>query len=84
MLIITGCSLPNFSPMDAIPVSVCLTMYDGGPKAFMRTPLQEMVEQIEAGTLPIAIGKTFTLDEIVEAHRTMEENRAGGKIVVLT
>jgi len=24
------------------------------------------------------------LDEIVEAHRCMEENRAGGKIVVLT
>jgi NADPH:quinone reductase-like Zn-dependent oxidoreductase len=76
-------SLPDFSPMDAIPVSVCLTMYDGGPKAFMSTPLQEMTEQIEAGTLPVSIGKTFKLDEIVEAHRTMEENRAGGKIVVL-
>ena len=49
----------------------------------MSTPLQEMVEQIEAGTLPISIGKTFKLDEIVEAHRTMEENKAGGKIVVL-
>jgi NADPH:quinone reductase-like Zn-dependent oxidoreductase len=45
--------------------------------------LQEMVEQIEAGSLPIAIGKTFRLDEIVEAHRLMEENKAGGKIVVL-
>lgn len=30
------------------------------------------------------VGKVFHLDEIVEAHRTMEENRAGGKIVVLT
>jgi NADPH:quinone reductase-like Zn-dependent oxidoreductase len=69
--------------MEAIPASVCLTIYDGGPKAFMSTPLQEMVEQIEAGSLPIAIGKTFRLDEIVEAHRLMEENKAGGKIVVL-
>lgn len=59
-------------------------MYDGGPTAFMNTPLQEMVRQIEAGTLPVAIGKTFKLDEIVEAHRTMEENKAGGKIVILT
>ena len=49
----------------------------------MSTPLQEMVEQIEAGTLPMSIGKTFKLYEIVEAHKTMEENRAGGKIVVL-
>ena len=51
--------------------------------AFMNTPLQEMVKQIEAGTLLVTIGKTFKLDEIVEAHRTMEENKAGGKIVIL-
>ena len=70
--------------MDAIPTSVCLTSYDGGPAAFMNTPLQELVDQIAAGTLPVSIGKTFKLDEIVEAHRTMEENKAGGKIVVLT
>jgi len=30
------------------------------------------------------VGKTFSLDEIVEAHRCMEESKAGGKIVVLT
>lgn len=70
--------------MDAIPVTVGLTMYDGGPDAFMRTPLQELVDQVEAGTLPITIGKVFKLEEIVEAHRTMEENTAGGKIVILT
>ncbi|KAK0300098.1 hypothetical protein LTR01_001426 [Friedmanniomyces endolithicus] len=77
-------SLKDFSPMDSIPTSVCLTSYDGGPAAFMSTPLQELVDQIEAGTLPMTVGKTFKLDEIVEAHRTMEENRAGGKIVILT
>jgi len=32
----------------------------------------------------VQVGKTFRLDEIVEAHRSMEENKAGGKIVVLT
>ncbi|KAK5741626.1 hypothetical protein LTR17_003831 [Elasticomyces elasticus] len=77
-------SIKDFSPMDSIPTSVCLTCYDGGEEAFMSTPLQELVDQIEAGTLSISIGKTFKLDDIVEAHRTMEENRAGGKIVVLT
>ncbi|KAK4554793.1 hypothetical protein LTR86_008295 [Recurvomyces mirabilis] len=77
-------SLKDFSPMDAIPTSVCLTSYDGGPDAFISTPLQELVDQIEAGTLPVSIGKTFKLDDIVEAHRTMEQNKAGGKIVVLT
>lgn len=69
--------------MDVIPITVCLTTYGGEAQAFIDTPLQEMVEQIEAGTLPIVVGKTFGLDDIVEAHATMEENRAGGKIVVL-
>jgi NADPH:quinone reductase-like Zn-dependent oxidoreductase len=39
---------------------------------------------IAAGTLRVQVGKTFHLDEIAEAHRCMEENKAGGKIVVLT
>ena len=50
----------------------------------MRTPLEDLIEQISAGTLKVQVGKTFHLDEIVEAHRCMEENKAGGKIVVLT
>jgi NADPH:quinone reductase-like Zn-dependent oxidoreductase len=50
----------------------------------MLMPLQELVKQIAEGKLSVQIGKTFRLDEIVEAHRCMEENKAGGKIVVLT
>lgn len=74
----------RFSPMEAIPTAVNLTTYSGGPDDFMRTPLQELVRDIEAGVLKPKIGKLFSLTEIVEAHRTMEENRAGGKIVILT
>lgn len=69
--------------MDSIPTSVCLTSYAGGPNEFMNTPLQDLVQQIEAGSLPISVGKTFKLDEIVDAHRLMEANKAGGKVVVL-
>jgi Zinc-binding dehydrogenase len=32
---------------------------------------------------PIPIGRTFRLEEMAEAHRCMEENRASGKVVVL-
>jgi len=74
----------NFAPMETIPTAVCLTSYAGESEDFMRTPLNELVEQIAAGTLHVQIGKTFLLDEIVEAHRCMEENKAGGKLVVLT
>ena len=58
--------------------------YDGRPEDFMLTPLDELVEQVAAGTLRVQVGKVFKLDDIVEAHRCMEENKAGGKIVVLT
>jgi NADPH:quinone reductase-like Zn-dependent oxidoreductase len=77
-------SFDDFSPMEVIPTSVCLTTYDGGPEDFMLTPLDELVEQVAAGTLRVQVGKVFRLDDIVEAHRCMEENKAGGKIVVLT
>ena len=77
-------SFDDFSPMDVIPTSVCLTTYDGGPEDFILTPLDELVEQVAAGTLPVQVGRVFKLDDIVKAHRCMEENRAGGKIVVLT
>ncbi len=62
-------SFENFAPMDAIPTAVSLTTYAGESEDFMRTPLQELVDQIAGGTLHVQIGKTFHLDEIVEAHR---------------
>jgi NADPH:quinone reductase-like Zn-dependent oxidoreductase len=77
-------SFDDFAPMEAIPTAVNLTTYAGESEDFMRTPLEDLTEQIAAGTLHVQIGKVFRLDEIVEAHRCMEENKAGGKIVVLT
>jgi NADPH:quinone reductase-like Zn-dependent oxidoreductase len=77
-------SFDNFAPMEAIPTAISLTTYAGEAEDFMRTPLQKLIEQITAGTLPVQVGRTFQIDEIVEAHRCMEENKAGGKIVVLT
>jgi NADPH:quinone reductase-like Zn-dependent oxidoreductase len=77
-------SFDDFAPMEAIPTAVSLTTYAGESEDFMRTPLRDLVEQIAAGTLHVQVGRTFHLDEIVEAHRCMEENKAGGKIVVLT
>ena len=77
-------SFDNFAPMETIPTAVSLTTYAGESEDFMRTPLDDLARQISTGTLRVQIGKTFKLDEIVEAHRCMEENKAGGKIVVFT
>ena len=74
-----GCSL-----IEAIPTAVCLTTYAGAAEDFMRTPIEELIPSIAAGTLRVPIDRTFHLDEVAEAHRFMEEKGAEGKIVVLT
>jgi len=76
--------LAQFSPMDAIPSTVNLTSYSGGSRDFINTPLQTVVNDIEKERLTPRIGRIFKLDDIVEAHRYMENNAAVGKIVILT
>lgn len=77
-------ALSGFSPMEAIPTAVSLTTYSGGAEDFMLTPLQDLADQISLGKLGIKVGAIFSIDNIVEAHRMLEENTAGGKIVILT
>ena len=77
-------SMEDFSPMASIPTAVGLTIYDGGVEDFARTPMQELIDDVASSRLHVQVGKVFRLDEIAEAHRTMEENKGGGKIVVLT
>ncbi len=70
--------------MGAIPTAVSLTTYAGGAADFMATPLQDFVDALETGHAKAPIGKVFDIDDIAEAHRTMQENQAGGKIVMTT
>jgi NADPH:quinone reductase-like Zn-dependent oxidoreductase len=77
-------SFENFAPMEVIPTAVCLTSYAGEAEHFMQMPLEELVKQVAVGSLQVQVGRIFRLDDIVEAHRCMDENKAGGKIVVLT
>ena len=77
-------TLDGFNPMEGIPSNVCLTSYSGTAQDFIETPLNDLARQIVAGTLSVRVGRTFHLTEIVEAHRFMEANTAGGKIVILT
>jgi NADPH:quinone reductase-like Zn-dependent oxidoreductase len=72
-------SFDNFAPIEAISTAVSLTTYAGESEDFMRTPIEDLVEQIAGGTLRVQVGKTFHLDEIVEAHRCMEEKKQVGR-----
>ena len=76
-------SFKDFAPMDVIPNTVCLTNYRTDSDSFADTPIEEMAAQISRGELRVHIGRSFRLHEIAEAHRYMDENSAGGKIVVL-
>ncbi|KAK7421374.1 hypothetical protein QQX98_002268 [Neonectria punicea] len=77
-------TLNGWNPMESIPSGVYLTTYSGGRDDFIETPLSDMARQIKAGKLKLQIGHTFTLGEITDAHKLMEENKALGKIVILT
>lgn len=76
-------SFADFAPMDVIPTGISLTTYSGGVDDFLVMPLQHLLDQVAAGELPVRLGPVFEMNDIVEAHRLMESNGAGGKIVVL-
>ncbi len=76
--------IESFSPMASIPTAVYLTTYAGESDDFINTPLQEFIEDVEAKRVSLRLGPVYPLEEIVEAHRCMEENRANGKIVIVT
>jgi NADPH:quinone reductase len=46
-------------------------------------PLQEIAQQVASGRLKAKPSHVFRFEEIHEAHRVMEANEAGGKIVVV-
>ncbi|HSJ69797.1 MAG TPA: zinc-binding alcohol dehydrogenase family protein [Anditalea sp.] len=77
-------SIPDFSPMDSIPATVHLTIYDSGQIRIDQPNFQLFIHQVESGTVQLNISKSFTLQNISAAHRFMESNSAIGKIVVLT
>lgn len=77
-------SIAEFAPMEFIPATVHLTVYDSGQIKSPAYVFQEFISKVEAGEIKLNVSKVFSLEDIVEAHRFMESNLATGKIVVLT
>lgn len=77
-------SIPQFAPMEFIPATVHLTIYDSGQLTSAPDVFQHFIHTVEAGQINLPISQVFALDDIVKAHQLMERNQAGGKIVVLT
>jgi len=72
--------------MDVLSKSLTIRGYvlfeiTGDPQRLERAK-KFIIDGLSAGKLKPVVAKTFTLDEIVDAHRFMESNQQVGKIVV--
>jgi NADPH:quinone reductase-like Zn-dependent oxidoreductase len=74
----------DFYPMGYLPSGVRLTAYVGDAADLPPAVLQGFVDAVSEGAAVIPIGAVYHIDQIVEAHRAMEEGQVAGKIVVLT
>jgi NADPH:quinone reductase-like Zn-dependent oxidoreductase len=79
-------TLPEFEPLAQMPSAVRLTVYDSETltAANGTAALQCIVDGVAAGRYRANLHRVFRLEEIVAAHRYMEENRGTGKLVVVT
>ncbi len=77
--------LHEFEPLAALPSTVKLTTYqtETVTAANSTQALQQIVDGVVAGRYRVSDDRVFHFNEIVEAHRYMEENRAKGKLVVV-
>lgn len=77
-------SINDFAPMEYIPATVNLTVYDSGQIRVNKEHFQQFISDVENALINLSIGRTFKLDEIAAAHSLMDSNNSGGKIVVIT
>jgi NADPH:quinone reductase-like Zn-dependent oxidoreductase len=77
--------IPDFEPIAMIPSGTRLTAFhsDNIKGSAGTTLLQRVVREVEAGVYRPNVNRVFGLDDIVAAHRYMEDNQATGKLVVL-
>jgi NADPH:quinone reductase len=80
--------VPDFNPLLQMPSGVHFSFFGSfvfGTPGFPLSdvPLQQIAADAAAGRLDVKPTRTFRFEEISEAHRVMEANQAGGKMVVV-
>lgn len=76
-------TIREFYPMDWLPNGVRLTSYSGDCADLSAEALQSFLDAVAAGQAVVPLGRTYRLDQIVEAHVDMEAGAVGGKAVVV-
>jgi NADPH:quinone reductase-like Zn-dependent oxidoreductase len=74
--------VPDFYPIGYIPSGVRLTGYGGDAGDLPQAALQRYLDAVAAGRFSVPIHQIYELEQIQEAHATMEKNQAVGKLVV--
>jgi NADPH:quinone reductase len=77
-------TVPDFYPIGYLPSGVRLTAYSGDAADLPPQVLQRYLDRLADGSLTLGPVRTYTLDQIREAHSDLEHNRGVGKIVVTT
>jgi NADPH:quinone reductase len=80
--------IPDFNPLLQMSSGVYLTFFGSfvfGTPGFPLSdvPLGQIAQDAAAGRLDVKPVRVFGFEEIREAHRVMEANEAGGKMVVV-
>ncbi|MEV4626588.1 zinc-binding dehydrogenase [Micromonospora sp. NPDC049523] len=82
---LSGWLIRDFEPIAMIPSGTRLTAFhsnDARGKAGAAV-LERVVRNVETGVYRPNVDRVFGLDDIAEAHRYMEDNRATGKVLML-
>ena len=77
-------TIRNFEPLVPIPSTVKLNVCNSETitAASSTKALEHVMEGIVNGRYHVNLDRVFRFEEIVEAHRYMEANKAKGKLVV--
>ena len=80
--------IAGFDPLIHMPSDVHLSFFGSfmyGEPGFdlAEVPLQQIVTHVESGAYKAAPARVLRFHEIQQAHRLMEANEAGGKLVVM-
>jgi NADPH:quinone reductase-like Zn-dependent oxidoreductase len=80
---LSGWLVRDFEPIAMIPSGTRLTSFHSDDAKGSTTTLRRIVGEVEAGVYRPNLDRVFGLDDIVAAHRYMEDDQATGKVVMV-